>query len=158
MEGRPRSRPRPSVIYARVYKASSMSLLAGRYFETCGELRQLGSFAGAFLLSVAHVLKRDGYDSDSTHYLHSCRRHHNRAITGLWLASLHDRKRGACQVSQAASCLGRHQPLLDIRNSARAFATLTCGSAAFPTSRTHGKAGAFRPHRSAMPIFAMRVE
>ena len=116
------------MIYARVYKANSMSLLAGRYFETCGELGQLGNFAGAFLLSVAHVLKRDGYDSDSTHYLHSCRRHHNRAITGLWLASLHDGKRGACQVSQATSCLGRHQPLLDIRNSARTFATLTCGS------------------------------
>ena len=44
---------------------------------------------------IAHVLKRDGYDSDSTHYLHSCRRHHNRAVTGLWLASLHDGKHRA---------------------------------------------------------------
>jgi hypothetical protein len=120
--------------------------------RTTGELRR------AFQLSVAQ-LKRDGYDSDSADYLHSCHRHHNRPVTGLWFASLHDGKRGTCQVSQAASCLGRYQPLLDIRNSARTFAALTCGSAgAFPSTRTHGKAGAFLPHRSAMPIFAMRVE
>jgi hypothetical protein len=42
---------------------NSMSLLAGRSFETCGKLGQLGNFAGAFLLSVAHVLKRDGVAS-----------------------------------------------------------------------------------------------
>src|SRR5215470_17369358 len=71
-----------------------------------------------------------GLGRDSTHYLHSCRRHHNRAVTGLWLASLHDGKRGTCQVSQAACCLGRHQPLLDIRNSARAFATLSAAEPA----------------------------
>src|SRR5262249_16167758 len=88
---------------------------------------------------IAHVLKREGYDSDSTHYLHSCRRHHNRAVTGLWLASLHDGKRGTCQISQVASYLGRHQPLLEIRDSTRAFATLTCGRArAFPATRTRG--------------------
>ena len=55
--------------------------------------------------------------------------------------------------------LGWHQPLLDIRNSTRTFATLTCGSAgAFPSARTHAKAGAFLPRRSPMPIFAMRIE
>jgi hypothetical protein len=96
--------------------------------------------------------------TQSTHHPHHRSRYHDRAVIWLWLASLHDGKRGTCQVSQAASCLGRHQPLLDIRRSARTSATLTCGSAAFPTSRTHGKAGAFLPHRRAMPIFAMRVE
>jgi hypothetical protein len=88
--------------------------------------------------------------NDSTHYLHSCRRHHNRAVTGLWLTSLHDGKRGTCQVSQGASCLGRHQPLLDIRNGTRAFATLTsCGSArAFATTRKRGSACAFPTTRN----------
>ena len=32
--------------------------------------------------------------NDSTRYLHSCRRHHDRPITSLWLAGLHDAKRG----------------------------------------------------------------
>jgi hypothetical protein len=95
--------------------------------------------------------ERAGFGNDSTHYLHSCRRHHNRAVTGLWLTSLHDGKRGTCQVSQGASCLGRHQPLLDIRNGTRAFATLTsCGSArAFATTRKRGSACAFPTTRIA---------
>src|SRR5215472_3903198 len=136
---------------------------------SCGKLGELGTSQG-FLIRhilgigrwcIAHVLKREGYDSDSTHYLHSCRRHHNRAVTGLWLASLHDGKRGTCQISQVASYLGRHQPLLEIRDSARAFATLTCGRArafpatriggrgpAFPTASTHGRAGALPPTRA----------
>jgi hypothetical protein len=36
---------------------------------------------------------QQGYGSDITHYLHSRRHHHNRAVTGSWLASLHDGKR-----------------------------------------------------------------
>ena len=84
-------------------------------------------------------------DNDNTHYA-PCRRHHDRAVTSLWLVSLHDGKRGTRQVSQGASCLGRHQSLLDIRDSARAFATLTCGrTRALHAARTHGGAGAFLP-------------
>jgi len=94
--------------------------------------------------------ERAGLGNDSTHYLHSCRRHHNRAVTGLWLTSLHDGKRGTCQVFQGASCLGRHQPLLDIRNGTRAFETLTsCGGArAFATTRKRGSACAFPTTRN----------
>jgi hypothetical protein len=105
---------------------------------------------------------QQGYDSDRTHCLHSCHRDHNRAVTSLWLANLHDGKRGACQVSQGASYLGRHQPLLDVRGSARAFTTTRTraragafpttrirGSArAYPTTSTHGRAGAFLPTRT----------
>ena len=84
-------------------------------------------------------------DNDDTHYAYPGRRPHDRAVTGLWLASLHDGKRGTRQVSQTASCLGRHQPLLDIRNSAR-DATLSCGrTRALHETRTHGGAGAFLP-------------
>ena len=125
------------------------------------ELRRISSFPITFWVSDdGAVLKRDSYDSDSTHYLHSYRDHH-RAVTGLWLTSLHDGKRGTRQVSQGASCLGRHQPLLDIRNRARAFAAVTCGRASafrptrtcrsaapYPTTRTHGRAGAFLQTRN----------
>jgi hypothetical protein len=110
---------------------------------------------------------RSGFGNDNTHYPYPCRRRHDRAVTGLWLASLHDGKRGTCQVSQGASYLARHQPLLDVRGSARAFATTrTRGSApAYLTTRTHGRADAslttrnrYQRHRrygSAMSIFAM---
>ena len=88
-------------------------------------------------------------DNDDTRYAYSGRRHHDRAVTGLWLVSLHDEKRGTCQIPQGASCLGRHQSLLDIRNSARPCATLTCGrTCAFHATRTHGGAGAFLPTRN----------
>jgi hypothetical protein len=64
-----------------------------------------------------------------------CRASHGTDRACRWLASLHDDKRGTCQVFQGASCLGRHQPLLDIRDSGCAFTTLTCGSArAFATT------------------------
>ncbi len=90
--------------------------------------------------------------SDNSHYSYSCRRHPDRAVTGLWLASLHDGQRGTRQVSQSASLLARQQTLLDsTRGSAGAFATTctlatTCsrGSAlAFPTTRTRDNAPAF---------------
>jgi hypothetical protein len=88
-------------------------------------------------------------DNDNTHYAYPCRRHHDRSVTGLWLVSLHDGKRGTRQVSQGASCLGRHQSLLDIRDSARAFATLTFDrTRAFHATCTHGGAGAFLPTRN----------
>ncbi len=84
---------------------------------------------------------RSGFGNDNTHYPYPCRRRHDRAVTGLWLASLHDGKRGTRQVSQGASYLARHQPLLDIRDSACAFATLACGSArAYATTRNRGSA------------------
>ncbi len=89
--------------------------------------------------------------SDNSHYSYSCRRHHDRAVTGLWLACLHDGQRGTRQVSQSASLLARQQTLLDsTRGSARAFAT-TCtfattrtrgGALAFPTTRYHDSARA----------------
>jgi len=69
-----------------------------RSFGTCGKLGQLGT-SQDFQLSNhilasddGAVLKRDSYDSDSTPYLHSYRRDHHRAVTGLWLTSLHDGK------------------------------------------------------------------
>jgi hypothetical protein len=93
---------------------------------------------------------RQSYGHDSTHHPHPCRRHHDRAVTGLWLASLHDGKRGTCQVSQGASYLARHEPLLDVRGCARAFTTnRTRGRAgAFPTTLTRGRAGAFPTTRT----------
>jgi hypothetical protein len=41
------------------------------------------------------------------------RRHHDGAVTGLWLASLHDAKRGPRQISQGASLLARPRTLLE---------------------------------------------
>ncbi len=152
--------PRGLAVNARPVRCTaknSMSLLACRSFETCGKPGRPGT-SQAFLTSRKArrglLFFSKVMAGDSTHYLHSCCRHHNRTVTGIWLASLHDGKRGTCQVSQAASCLDRHQPLLDIRN--RAFATATCGragaspttrtrssAAPYPTTRTQGRAGAF---------------
>jgi hypothetical protein len=42
---------------------------------------------------------RSGFDNDNTHYPYFCRRLDDWALIRLWLASLHDRKRGTCQVS-----------------------------------------------------------
>jgi hypothetical protein len=55
----------------------------------------------------------NGFANDSTHYSHPCRRHHDRAVTGLWLVSLHDGKRGTPQISQGASLLARQRTLLE---------------------------------------------
>ncbi|MGC2071017.1 MAG: hypothetical protein WA694_06855, partial [Pseudolabrys sp.] len=41
------------------------------------------------------------------------RRRHDGAVTGLWLASLHDAKRGPRQISQGASLLARPRTLLE---------------------------------------------
>ena len=41
------------------------------------------------------------------------RRHHDGTVTGLWLASLHDAKRGPRQISQGASLLARQRTLLE---------------------------------------------
>ncbi len=54
-----------------------------------------------------------GFGNDSTHYPHACRRHHDRAVTGLWLASLHDGKRGTSQISHGASLYVRQRALLE---------------------------------------------
>jgi hypothetical protein len=51
--------------------------------------------------------------NDNTHYAYHCRRHHDRAVTGLWLVSLHDGKRGTRQISQGASLLARQRTLLE---------------------------------------------
>jgi hypothetical protein len=56
---------------------------------------------------------QQGYGNDSTHYPHPCRRHHDRAVTGLWLASLHDGKRGTSQISQSASLYAWQRTLLE---------------------------------------------
>jgi hypothetical protein len=56
---------------------------------------------------------QQGYGNDSTHYPHPCRRHHNRTVTGLWLASLHDGKRGTSQISQSASLYAWQRTLLE---------------------------------------------
>jgi hypothetical protein len=92
----------------------------------------------------------EGFGNDNTYYPHPCCRHHDRAVTGSWLASLHDGKPGTRQVSQGASYLARHQPLLDVRGSARAFATTRTrgGARVFPTTRTGGRARAFPPTRT----------
>jgi hypothetical protein len=37
--------------------------------------------------------------NDNTHYAYPDRRPHDRAVTGLWLVSLHDGKRGTRQIS-----------------------------------------------------------
>jgi hypothetical protein len=90
---------------------------------------------------------QQGYGNDSTHYPHPCRRHHDRAVTGLWLASLHDGKRGTSQISQSASLFAATPTT---RRSARAFATTrTRGRArAFATTRTRGSARAFSTTRN----------
>jgi hypothetical protein len=50
--------------------------------------------------------------NDNTHHAYLCRRHHDLAITGLWLVSLHDGKRGTCQISHGTSLLARQRTLL----------------------------------------------
>ena len=50
--------------------------------------------------------------NDNTHYAYRRRRHHDRAVTGLWLISLHDGKRGTRQISQSASLLAPQRTLL----------------------------------------------
>jgi hypothetical protein len=91
---------------------------------------------------------RQRYGNDSTRYPHPCRRDHDRIVTGVWLASLHDGRRGACQVSQGTSYLARHQPLLDVRGSARATPTTGRSARAFATARTRGSACAFPTTRN----------
>jgi hypothetical protein len=51
-------------------------------------------------------------DNDDTHYAYPGRRHHDRAVTGLWLDSLHDGKPGTRQISQGASLLAPQRTLL----------------------------------------------
>ena len=43
------------------------------------------------------------FGNDNTHCPYLCRRRHDCAVTGLWLANLHDDKRGTRQVSQRDS-------------------------------------------------------
>jgi len=38
-------------------------------------------------------------ETQNTHRPHHRRRHHYRAVTGFWLDSLHDTKRGASEIS-----------------------------------------------------------
>src|SRR5262249_39873107 len=52
--------------------------------------------------AISFDKSRNGFGNDNTHYPYPYRRHHDRAVTGGWLASLHDGKRGTCQVSQGA--------------------------------------------------------
>ncbi len=54
-----------------------------------------------------------GFGHDNTHDPYLCRRHHDRAVSGLWLASLHDGKRGTRQISQGASFVARQRALLE---------------------------------------------
>jgi hypothetical protein len=74
--------------------------------------------------------------TQSTHYPRHCRRHHDLAVTGLWLASLHDGKRGTSQISQGdaslyartllerqCGCVGAFEPTPTTRRSARAVRT-----------------------------------
>jgi len=50
--------------------------------------------------------------NDNTHYAHLGGHHHDRAVTGLWVVSLHDGKRGTHQISQGASLLASQRTLL----------------------------------------------
>jgi hypothetical protein len=71
-----------------------------------------------------------GFGNDSTHYPNLCRRHHDRAVTCFWLASLHDGKRGTGQISQGDASLCAPTLLERQCGCARAFATTcTLGSA-----------------------------
>jgi hypothetical protein len=51
--------------------------------------------------------------NDNTHYVYLGRRDHDRAVTGLWLVSLHDGKRGTRQISQGTSLLAPQRTLLE---------------------------------------------
>ena len=51
--------------------------------------------------------------NDNTHYAYPARRHHDRAVTGLWLVSLHDGKRGTSQIPQVTSLLAPQRTLLE---------------------------------------------
>ena len=105
--------------------------------------------------------------NDSTYYLHPCRHHHDRTVTGLCLASLHDGNRGARQVSEGAYLFA--PTLLERWCDPSAFATTPNtrrGACAAATTRTRGRACAFattctrqQRHRPGNPmsIFAMRV-
>jgi hypothetical protein len=56
----------------------------------------------------------NGFGNDNAHYASFCGLHRGRVVTSLWLASMHDDKRGSCQISQgAASLLARQQTLLE---------------------------------------------
>jgi hypothetical protein len=55
----------------------------------------------------------NGFGNDNAHYATFCGLHHDRVVTSLWLASLHDDRRGSCQISQGASLLARQQTLLE---------------------------------------------
>ncbi len=80
---------------------------------------------------------------------------------GLWLANLHDRKRGSREISQGASLLVRQRTLLECQ-CRRWFSRIRGSTGAFATTRTYGSAHAFpttgidgRRVRIAMSIFAM---
>ena len=52
-------------------------------------------------------------DNDDTHYAYPRHRPHDRAVTGLWLVSLHDGKRGSRQIPQGTSLLAPQRTLLE---------------------------------------------
>jgi hypothetical protein len=52
-------------------------------------------------------------DNDDPYYAYPGCRHHDRAVTGLWLVNLHDGKRGTSQVSQGTSLLAPQRTLLE---------------------------------------------
>jgi hypothetical protein len=85
-----------------------------------------------------------GFGNDSTHYPNPCRRHHERAVTGFWLASLHDGKRGTSQISQGDASLHAPKLLERQRGCARAFATTPTTRRSARAVRTTGTRGSPR--------------
>jgi hypothetical protein len=56
----------------------------------------------------------NGFRNDNAHYASFCGLHHDRVVTGLWLTSLHDDKRGTSQISEGeAFLLARQGTLLE---------------------------------------------
>ena len=51
--------------------------------------------------------------NDNTLYAYLGRRPHDRVVTGLWLVSLHDGKRGPRQIPQGTSLLAPKRTLLE---------------------------------------------
>ena len=108
------------IAFSQIYRGF-IAALSGEYWA-----RHTGTKPAIFFCPHASA----GFGNDSTHYPNPRRRQHDRAVTGFWLGSLHDGKRGTGQISQGGASLYAPKLLERQCDRARAFATT-------PTRRGH---------------------
>src|SRR5262245_12009520 len=117
-----------------------MSLSALACFRLCTALftRQTVIFFCRMKRLITKNDKSKTLWQHNAHYAYFCHRHHDRAVTGLWFASLHDEKRGPRQISQRKSLsLSAWQRTLLGWASVTRFSRTRGGAQAVHTTDTH---------------------